>query len=55
MKIFHLIDKNTFIFDETISTKSKLFNSLTEILDEHGYLKNRKKFLKDLLKRESIV
>ncbi|OAO30422.1 hypothetical protein AXY37_08685 [Mammaliicoccus lentus] len=55
VKIFELIDKNTFIFDETISSKSKLFNSLTEILDEHGYLKNRKKFLKDLLKRESIV
>ena len=43
VKIFELIDKNTFIFDETISSKVNS-NSLTEILDEHGYLKNRKSF-----------
>ncbi len=55
MKLTELIDKDTFIFDESITTKNELFNSLTEVLNEKGYLKNEKKFLKDLYKREEIV
>lgn len=55
MTLVTLVDKNTFIFDQSITHKSELFNSLTEILNEHGYLKNKKKFLKDLYKREEVV
>nr|WP_263314187.1 fructose PTS transporter subunit IIA [Mammaliicoccus sp. Marseille-Q6498] len=55
MNIVELIDKNTFIFDQSITTKSDLFNSLAETLNDNGYLKNKKKFLKDLYKREEVV
>ncbi|WP_323703263.1 PTS sugar transporter subunit IIA [Mammaliicoccus sp. Dog046] len=55
MSLVTLTDKNTFIFDPSISNKNELFNSLTDVLNENGYLKNKKKFLKDLYKREEIV
>ncbi len=34
MKLTELIDKDTFVFDESITTKNELFNSLTEVLNE---------------------
>ena len=53
MNIEQLITEELIIFDETIRSKSSLFDCLGRRLEASGRVKNSKKIIKDFLKREN--
>ncbi|MFB3166689.1 PTS sugar transporter subunit IIA [Neobacillus sp. 179-C4.2 HS] len=55
MDIISLLQPKNIIFDETINSKKELFNTMAELLEKNGCIKNKKKLIKDLEKREKLV
>ncbi|KLV25456.1 PTS sugar transporter subunit IIA [Niallia circulans] len=52
MDISSMIDTNCILFDSTIQLKKDLFSRLATILEKSGYISSKKRFIKDLEKRE---
>ncbi|MFS0559972.1 fructose PTS transporter subunit IIA [Terribacillus sp. 179-K 1B1 HS] len=52
MDFTSMLDKRNFVFNCGIQTKKELFTCLAETLERNGYLTNKKRFIKDLEKRE---
>ena len=55
MTIQNMLDEQNILFDSTINNKEELFESLTQSLVASGYVKNGKKFMKDLYAREKLT
>ncbi|WP_400246066.1 PTS sugar transporter subunit IIA [Niallia sp. JL1B1071] len=52
MDISSMIDTNCILFDSTIQSKKDLFSRLASTLEHNGYISNKKRFIKDLERRE---
>lgn len=52
MDISSMIDTNCILFESTIQLKKDLFSRLATILEKSGYISSKKRFIKDLEKRE---
>lgn len=52
MKISDLMMIDSIVFDESIQSKSALFERLAQTLERNGRVTKAKKFIKDLYKRE---
>ncbi|QGQ45482.1 PTS sugar transporter subunit IIA [Metabacillus sediminilitoris] len=55
MDISSLLQPKNILFDETIHSKKDLFRTMAELLEKNGCIKNKKKLIVDLEKREKVV
>jgi PTS system fructose-specific IIA component len=53
MEINSILDPQNIIFEPSINSKQQLFRKIAELLKMNGFVKNSKKFIKDLEKREN--
>ncbi|WP_067840483.1 PTS sugar transporter subunit IIA [Amphibacillus sediminis] len=52
MDISSMLDKRNMVFDLAIQTKEDLFACLAQTLENNGYITNKRRFIKDLKRRE---